>query len=157
MFDLGFRHFVGVDGSEGMLEKAEKTGLYQDLKLVLLGPQPLPVQTDVFDVVTIVGALDAGFVPVSAVRELCRAAKPGGFVCLMRGNHRGAPAASYKKDLETELQQMEEEGLWSRVAIQEVDRYMEDPHLNIERDGKTEQQVSYISGNVYFYKKSVSP
>lgn len=108
MFDLGFRHFVGVDGSEGMLEKAEKTGLYQDLKLVLLGPQPLPVQTgvththlshthkyspvllvltegisvlvpDVFDVVTIVGALDAGFVPVSAVRELCRAAKPGNF------------------------------------------------------------------------------
>ncbi|KAL3980118.1 calcium homeostasis modulator protein 2 [Sarotherodon galilaeus] len=157
MFDLGFRHFVGVDGSEGMLEKAEKTGLYQDLKLVLLGPQPLPVQTDVFDVVTIVGALDAGFVPVSAVRELCRAAKPGGFVCMVRGNHRGAPAASYKKDLETELQRMEEEGLWSRVAIQEVDRYMEDPHLNIERDGKTEQQVSYISGNVYFYKKLVSP
>lgn len=75
----------------------------------------------------------------------------------MRGNHRGAPAASYKKDLETELQQMEEEGLWSRVAIQEVDRYMEDPHLNIERDRKTEQQVLYISGNVYFYKKSVSP
>lgn len=105
---MGFRHFVGVDGSEGMLRKAEKTGLYQDLKLVLLGPQPLPVQTgvththlphihkyspvllvltegisllvpDVFDVVTIVGALDAGFVPVSAVRELCRAAKPGDF------------------------------------------------------------------------------
>lgn len=31
----------------------------------------------VFDVVIIVGALDAGFVPVAAVRELCRAAKPG--------------------------------------------------------------------------------
>lgn len=45
MFELGFRHFVGVDGSEGMLQIAEKTGLYQDLKLVLLGPQPLPVQT----------------------------------------------------------------------------------------------------------------
>lgn len=31
----------------------------------------------VFDVVIIVGALDAGFVPVAAVRELCHAAKPG--------------------------------------------------------------------------------
>lgn len=31
----------------------------------------------VFDVVIIVGALDAGFVPVSVVRELCHAAKPG--------------------------------------------------------------------------------
>lgn len=76
---------------------------------------------------------------------------------MVRGNHRGAPAESYKKDLEAELQRMEEEGLWSRVAIQEVDRYMEDPHLKIERDGKTEEEVVYISGKVYFYKKSVGP
>lgn len=31
----------------------------------------------VFDVVVIAGALDAGFVPVSVVREMCHAAKPG--------------------------------------------------------------------------------
>lgn len=44
MFDLGFRHFVGVDGSKGMLECAAKTGLYQELRLALLGQQPLPAQ-----------------------------------------------------------------------------------------------------------------
>lgn len=44
MFDLGFRHFVGVDGSERMLEKAAQTNLYQDLKLAILGPQLLPTQ-----------------------------------------------------------------------------------------------------------------
>ena len=45
MFELGFRHFVGVDGSKGMLEQAAETGLYQDLKLALLGTDPLPAQT----------------------------------------------------------------------------------------------------------------
>lgn len=44
MSDLGFRHFVGVDGSEGMLAKARVTGLYQELQQTLLGSEPLPAQ-----------------------------------------------------------------------------------------------------------------
>lgn len=41
---LGFGNFVGVDGSTGMLELATQSGLYQDLKQVMLGEEPLPVQ-----------------------------------------------------------------------------------------------------------------
>ncbi|XP_035529043.1 methyltransferase-like protein 27 [Morone saxatilis] len=154
MVELGFRHFVGVDGSKGMLEQAAKTGLYQDLRLALLGTEPLPAQTDTFDVVIIVGALDAGFAPVGVVRELCHAAKPGGLVCMARGEHTGTPANQYKKDLERELQLMEEEGLWSPVGIKQTDRYMEDPHLSAER-AKDMQEERYISGTVYLYKKSI--
>ncbi|KAL7393376.1 hypothetical protein ABVT39_009912 [Epinephelus coioides] len=77
MVELGFRHIVGVDGSKNMLERAAKTALYQDLKLALLGPEPLPAHTDTFDVVITVSGLDAGYVPVSVVRELCLVAKPG--------------------------------------------------------------------------------
>lgn len=40
----GFGHFVGIDGSDAMLELARKSGLYQDLKLSMLGDEPLPVQ-----------------------------------------------------------------------------------------------------------------
>jgi len=36
-----------------------------------------PLAPGVFDVVMIVGALRPGFVPVSVIRELCLAAKPG--------------------------------------------------------------------------------
>ncbi|XP_051255678.1 methyltransferase-like protein 27 isoform X1 [Dicentrarchus labrax] len=154
MLELGFRHFVGVDGSKSMLEQAAKTGLYQDLRLALLGTQPLPAQTDTFDVVIIVGALDAGFVPVGVVRELCHAAKPGGLVCMARGEHSGTPANQYKKDLERELQLMEEEGLWSPVGIKQTDRYMEDPHLSAER-AKDMQEERYIRGSVYLYKRSI--
>ncbi|XP_076592600.1 methyltransferase-like protein 27 isoform X2 [Chaetodon auriga] len=156
MVELGFRRFVGVDGSRGMLDLAAQTGLYQDLRLALLGTQPLPAQTDGFDVVIIVGALDAGFAPVSVVRELCHAAKPGGFVCMARGEHRGAPARQYKEDLERELDLMEEEGLWRPVGIKQSGRYMVDPHLNPGREEDTEEE-RFIGGTVYLYKKSISP
>ena len=40
----GFGHFVGVDGSNAMLDVARKSGLYRDLKQCLLGEEPLPSQ-----------------------------------------------------------------------------------------------------------------
>ncbi|XP_042280473.1 methyltransferase-like protein 27 [Thunnus maccoyii] len=147
MVELGFRLFVGVDGSGGMLEQAARTGLYQDLRLALLGTQPLPAQPALFDVVIIVGALGVGFAPVSVVRELCHAAKPGGYVCMARGNHTGPAASRYKEDLERELKLMEEEGLWSPVGIKLSDRYMKEPPQICERD-----ESQYISGTVYLYK-----
>lgn len=41
---MGFHHFVGVDGSLGMLELAKKTGLYEQFKQCLLGQDSLPVE-----------------------------------------------------------------------------------------------------------------
>lgn len=38
----GFRCLHGVDGSAGMLERARSTGLYQELRLCVLGREPLP-------------------------------------------------------------------------------------------------------------------
>lgn len=43
MSQLGFRLFVGVDASEGMLKEAQQTGLYQRLQLAVVGKHPLPV------------------------------------------------------------------------------------------------------------------
>ena len=47
MKKMGFGHFVGVDGSKGMLELASNTGLYQDLRNCTLGVESLPVQTGI--------------------------------------------------------------------------------------------------------------
>ncbi|XP_039662973.1 methyltransferase-like protein 27 isoform X2 [Perca fluviatilis] len=146
MAELGFRNFVGVDGSKGMLEQAAKTCLYQDLRLALLGTEPLPAQTDAFDVVMIVGALRDSFVPVSVVRELCYAAKPGGYVCMSRVDPKSESGDKYKVCLEKELQLMEDEGLWTRVISQEMDRYMMDVYLDDQ----------YLYGTMYLYRKSLN-
>uniref|UniRef100_UPI003AAD9DAE methyltransferase-like protein 27 n=1 Tax=Centroberyx gerrardi TaxID=166262 RepID=UPI003AAD9DAE len=148
MSELGFRHFVGVDGSKGMLEQAAKTGLYQDLRLALLGTQPLPAQADMFDVVIMVGALRIGFAPVSVVRELCHATKPGGLVCMTRIDYTES-GYDYKADLERELQLMEEEGLWTRIDTEETDKYMLDVYTDNVKHG------IYRAGRVYLYKKSL--
>ncbi|KAJ3580818.1 hypothetical protein NHX12_017494, partial [Muraenolepis orangiensis] len=54
----GFEHFVGVDGSKGMLELAKNTGLYEDVRHCMLGDDELPVQW------------------VRVTKELCKATKP---------------------------------------------------------------------------------
>ncbi|XP_034406697.1 methyltransferase-like protein 27 [Cyclopterus lumpus] len=138
----GFGHFVGIDGSEAMLTLARESELYQDLNQSMLGEGPLPVQKGLFDVVVIVGALSAGQVPVNVVRELCKATKPGGHVCMTtRSNLKNV---EYKAALEHELKQMEDEGLWTCVEVAEVEDW--------ER-AVSEQENGYISGVVYLYRK----
>ncbi|XP_061902676.1 methyltransferase-like protein 27 [Entelurus aequoreus] len=138
----GFEHFVGVDGSQAMLQRAKESGLYQDLKLVLLGEEPLAVQSGDFDVVLIVGALSVGHVPVEVIRELCQAAKQGGLICMTsRGHHDNA---GYKLALEGEIKRMEEEGLWRGVEVLEVKEW--------ER-AVSEMEEGYIPGCVYLFKK----
>ncbi|XP_034462413.1 methyltransferase-like protein 27 [Hippoglossus hippoglossus] len=139
----GFGRFVGVDGSEAMLELARGSGLYQEVKQSLLGEEPLPVQwVDSFDVVVVVGALSAGQVPVAAVRDLCKATKPGGYVCMTTRSN--IDNLEYKGALDRQLKQMEEEGLWICVEVTELKDW--------ERS-VSEKEEGYISGVVYLYKK----
>ncbi|KAK9522330.1 hypothetical protein VZT92_018803 [Zoarces viviparus] len=152
MVELGFKHFVGVDGSQGMLDQAAKTGLYKELKLAFLGTDPLPAPTGMFDVVMIVGALRYDFVPVSVIRELYLAAKPGGHICMSRNDLKSESGNKYKVSMEKELQLMEEEGLWSHVITKEMDKYMIDVYSNCE-DAQNEK---YLSGTMYLYRKSLN-
>ncbi|XP_054610446.1 methyltransferase-like protein 27 [Dunckerocampus dactyliophorus] len=138
----GFGRFVGVDASEGMLQRAAESGLYQDLKLALLGEEPLPVQLGHFDIVLVVGGLSMGHIQVKAIRELCQAARQGGLICMTtRGNPENL---SYKAALEDEIKRMEEEGLWCGVDVTEVKEW--------ER-AVNEHEEDYVPGCVYLFKK----
>ncbi|KAF4077395.1 hypothetical protein AMELA_G00207710 [Ameiurus melas] len=140
---MGFRHFVGVDGSEKMLNLAKKTGLYQELKQCMLCQDPLPVQDESYDVVVIVGALSIGNVPVAVIKELCQATKLGGYVCMTtRGN---TDNLEYKAELEGMIQAMEEEKKWSRVAVTVVDQW---------EKAVSEHESGYITGVVYLYQRA---
>ncbi|CAL8365321.1 unnamed protein product [Lota lota] len=139
----GFGHFVGLDGSKGMLELAKNTGLYEDVRQCMLGDDELPVQWGSFDVVIIVGALSPGQVPASIAKELCKAAKPGGLICMTTRTNRDN--VHYKACLEQQLKLMEEEGLWSCVNVTEVEEW--ERAVSVHEEG-------YISGCVYIYRVS---
>ncbi|KAI4878777.1 hypothetical protein NFI96_028784 [Prochilodus magdalenae] len=139
----GFCQFVGVDGSEGMLDQARKTGLYQELKQCMLGQDALPVQNETYDIVVIVGALSVGQVPVAVIRELWQATKPGGYVCMTtRGN---ADNLEYKSEMECMIRKMEEEKRWSCITVNEVEEW--------ER-AVAEHESGYIPGAVYLYQRT---
>nr|XP_057943817.1 methyltransferase-like protein 27 [Doryrhamphus excisus]XP_057943818.1 methyltransferase-like protein 27 [Doryrhamphus excisus]XP_057943819.1 methyltransferase-like protein 27 [Doryrhamphus excisus] len=138
----GFQHFVGVDASEAMLQQASESGLYQDLKLALLGEEPLPVQLGHFDIVLVVGGLSMGHLEVKVIRELCQAARQGGLICMTTRSNPGN--LSYKAALEDEIKQMEEEGLWCGVDVTEEKEW--------ER-AVNEHEEGYMSGCVYLFKK----
>ncbi|XP_057677493.1 methyltransferase-like protein 27 isoform X2 [Corythoichthys intestinalis] len=137
----GFQQFVGVDGSEGMLHHARQSGLYQELKKTLIGDRPLPVKSDEYDVVVITGTLSASHLPPKVIRELCRAAKPGGFVCMTAKGDR--ENLDYKMDLECEMKKMVDEGQWRRYDVTDVTLW--------QRDLIDDQE--YMAGCVYLFQK----
>lgn len=147
----GFRRLHGVDGSTGMLELARSTGLYRRLQRCELGREPLPAPAEHYDAVTLVGALGEGQVPSSALPELLRVTRAGGFLCLTT---RSNPSnRRYRAELEAALQHLEQKGAWQRVLLQEVPRW--------ERATSEEEECvrgsGYISGVVYIYRKCPVP
>ncbi|NXI82287.1 MET27 protein, partial [Rhipidura dahli] len=146
----GFRCLHGVDGSAGMLEQARSTGLYQDLRLCVLGTEPLPAPAEHYDAVTVVGALSEGQVPSTVLPELLRVTKPGGFLCLTT---RSNPSnLRYKVELEASLGQLERSGAWQKLLAQEVE-YWE----RATTEEESTQGTGYISGVVYIYQKCPVP
>nr|XP_046248614.1 methyltransferase-like protein 27 isoform X2 [Scatophagus argus] len=149
MSEVGFKHFVGVDCSKGMLEEAAKTGLYEDLKQARLGTDPLPAQAGTFDVVVMVGALQPNLVPFSVLRDLCNVAKPGGLICLTKAQHRTV-SEDFDAALERELQLLEDEGLWTHVGFKKSDRYMKDSNM---MDRESTQDKKFVGGSLFLFRK----
>ncbi|XP_041791215.1 methyltransferase-like protein 27 [Chelmon rostratus] len=149
MSELSFKRFVGIDCSKGMLEEAAKTGLYEDLKLVNLGTEPLPAQADTVDVVAMVGALQPNLVPFSVLREFCHVTKPGGLICVTKAQHKTDPEG-FTALVEKEFKLLEDEGLWCSVDVKKSDRYIRDASLAGQKD---KQDVGFTSGTAYLFRK----
>ncbi|KAM9001389.1 methyltransferase-like protein 27 [Sarcophilus harrisii] len=150
----GFCNLHGIEGSKSMLELAKRRGLYQQLSLCVLGPEPLPAPADHYDAVMVVGALSDGQVPCNAVSELLRVTKPGGLLCLTtRSNPSNLP---YKEALEAELTRLEQAGEWKRVQVHTVDQW-ELATSEQETAGSSSSSPAFISGVIYLYCKQEAP
>ncbi|XP_048468455.1 methyltransferase-like protein 27 isoform X2 [Rhincodon typus] len=141
---FGFHNFHGVDGSEGMLELARCKSIYQTLQKCMLDSELLPASSDSYDAVVIVGALSGGQVPPAILPELHRVTKTGGFVCMTTRNN--TSNRLYKKQLQAVIEEMEQNRLWERVTVQEIEHWE-------KATTEAEQGSTYISGIIYLYRK----
>jgi predicted TPR repeat methyltransferase len=76
---LGYESLVGIDLSQGMLERAHQKGVYRTLHQMVLGER-LDFPNDAFIGTVSVGVFTAGHAPLESFEELIRVTKPGGYI-----------------------------------------------------------------------------
>lgn len=76
---LGYRDLVGIDLSSNMLEKARKTGVFSDVRRMVLGEQ-LDFPTNSFSSAIVTGVFTEGHAPPSSLNELIRVVEQGGHI-----------------------------------------------------------------------------
>ncbi|KAF4966592.1 hypothetical protein FSARC_5756 [Fusarium sarcochroum] len=76
---LGAKEIDGIDLSPGMLEVAERTGVYKSLSVANLAER-LEISSQTYDAVICVGTMTEGHVGPEAFDEFIRVTKQGGFI-----------------------------------------------------------------------------
>lgn len=76
---LGYQDITALDISQGMLDVAERKGVYSGIKQAALG-EPLDFPNDHFGSVVCVGTLVGGHAPPSSFDELLRITRSGGHI-----------------------------------------------------------------------------
>ncbi|KAJ4328621.1 hypothetical protein N0V84_000980 [Fusarium piperis] len=75
----GAKHIDGIDLSPGMLQVAERSGVYKTLSVANLSRR-LDIPDQTYDVIVCVGTMTQGHVGPEAFDEFARIVKPGGFI-----------------------------------------------------------------------------
>ncbi len=81
---LGYSQLIGIDMSDGMLERAAERKVYSDLRNQILG-ELLTFATASMDCIISTGTFTTGHAPAHAFDELVRITKPGGHLIFTVG------------------------------------------------------------------------
>ncbi|MFC2033084.1 class I SAM-dependent DNA methyltransferase [Chloroflexota bacterium] len=106
---LGFNNLVAMDLSRGMLDKANRKNVYQQLRQMVMG-EPLDFITNLFDAVISVGVLTLGHAPSSSFDELVRITKPGGYIVFTL-----RPDVYENNGFKDKMDELESKGEWTFI------------------------------------------
>lgn len=106
----GYNNFDGLDISDEMLEIARKRG-YQKLYSGSLNKK-LPIADNVYDCVICVGVFTHDHVSSDGFNELCRIAKPGGYLCFTINE-----GVFREYGFEETIKEFENNGKWIVVSL----------------------------------------
>ncbi|XP_046350968.2 methyltransferase-like protein 27 [Haliotis rufescens] len=113
----GFVHVDGLDPSEGMLEEAKKSNLYERYICDFLGDNTLDIADDTYTVLTLVSLTSEILkkLSIKCYEELVRITKSGGHILI---NHYDYIFDS--DDIKGNLAHLESRGMWKLVDKQYV-------------------------------------
>ena len=110
----GFHHFDGIDISQEMLSKAKSRG-YQKLLTGSLNER-LAIADNHYDACLCVGVFTHGHVHASALHELARITRSGGYVCFTVNE-----GVYDEYGFEDVLDKLEADKIWSMIHFQKDD------------------------------------
>ncbi|XP_060074070.1 methyltransferase-like protein 27 [Ylistrum balloti] len=122
----GFRNLHALDPSTKMLKKADTKNVYQKFINEFISEEPLiQVEADTYDIVASSGGMGQGHIPASALWEMLRITRKGGFIILvMREEYLRHP--EYDGILEVLMENMEETGKWKMIKKRIIPKYFEE-------------------------------
>jgi cobalt-zinc-cadmium efflux system protein len=106
---LGYTRLIGLDMSDGMLERARRRGVYAELRKGVLGER-LDFSDESFAGVIACGVFTAGHAPASALEELARVTRRGGRLVIAF-----AASAWETETLQQTLRSLDRMGRWRRL------------------------------------------
>ncbi|CAH1268987.1 WBSCR27 [Branchiostoma lanceolatum] len=112
----GFTNIDAVDGSQKMLDLAEKKQIYRRLICDFVGPNPLDIEKDTYDAIVCCGGFAAGHLKEDCLPELIRVVKPGGYIVITFREEWLHLYEDFKDKLEPAMARLQEQGLWERVS-----------------------------------------
>ncbi|XP_059178521.1 methyltransferase-like protein 27 [Physella acuta] len=109
----GFENVHAHDGSCAMLDVCRRKKVYSKFICSVINDDTgLPVKNGFYDAVVTSGAVLENHLPVSALAEIIRVTKSGGFCIVAYSSD--VLSTNYGKSWEKEMRRLEEDGLWSR-------------------------------------------
>ena len=110
---LGYGEIVAMDLSQGMLDEAEKKGVYQEFRRMVMG-ETLDFPSDSFGGVITVGVFTLGHAPASSLDELVRVTRPGGHIAFSL-----RPDVYEENGFKEKQTALESAGKWKLVEVSE--------------------------------------
>ncbi|CAH1268986.1 WBSCR27 [Branchiostoma lanceolatum] len=119
----GFTNIDAVDGSQKMLDLAEKKQIYRRLICDFVGPNPLDIEKDAYDAIACCAGFAAGHLKEDCLPELIRVVKPGGYIVITFREEWLHLYEDFKDKLEPAMARLQEQGLWERVSREIFSNY----------------------------------
>ncbi|QGY38945.1 methyltransferase domain-containing protein [Pseudodesulfovibrio cashew] len=111
----GYSNMDALDYSPDMLARAERKGLYHTHLNADLS-RPLDIADDSYDAVVSAGTFTYGHVDASALGELARITKPGGFITITIRD-----GAFDDHDYPEKMRELETKRTWKQIEIRDED------------------------------------
>ncbi|XP_035688013.1 uncharacterized protein LOC118423840 [Branchiostoma floridae] len=126
LVQLGFTDIDGVDGSQDMLNLAERKQIYKRLICDFVGPNRLDIENDTYDAIACCSSFAPGHLKEDCLPELIRVVKPGGYIIITFREEYLYIVEDYNGKLEPAMARLQDDGLWERVSREVFPKFYED-------------------------------